>query len=280
MWELLDPVPAGLSRPGRASPSRSTASPRDGAGPGADAAGEEQATAVGARGATRSAPSPSAASPLTVMLAISDAEGGHRVDGWVAPGGRREHRGPDVARGRAASSATTRDGSRCRSSRRGTSSSCRRWGPGPAAAREGRHPRPHPLSAAGDDDAPASGVRPAGCGRWPCPSGLGVRTPGGPARRCRRLVTGHEYQRQAPAGWSATLLRGGVPRVRTRLPPSGAGKRGPSVRAPVTTGGPHDRLSRLRPRPRPTGCTDAPLGGGGRVTPPGLLSERRRPLRT
>lgn len=27
---------------------------------------------------------------LTVMLAISDVEGGHRIDGWVAPGGRRE----------------------------------------------------------------------------------------------------------------------------------------------------------------------------------------------
>ena len=26
---------------------------------------------------------------LTVMIAISDVAGGHRIDGWVAPGGRR-----------------------------------------------------------------------------------------------------------------------------------------------------------------------------------------------
>ena len=33
------------------------------------------------------------------------------------------------------------------------------------------------------------------------------------------LVTGHERQRQAPARWPATLLRGGVPRVTTRPRP-------------------------------------------------------------
>jgi selenocysteine lyase/cysteine desulfurase len=40
------------------------------------------------------------------------------------------------------------------------------------------------------------------------------------------LIPGHEHQRQAPAGWSATLLRGGVPPGKTRPWPSGEGKRG------------------------------------------------------
>jgi len=40
------------------------------------------------------------------------------------------------------------------------------------------------------------------------------------------VSAGHESQRQAPACWAATLLRGGVPRVRTRRRPPARRKRG------------------------------------------------------
>src|SRR5689334_24243072 len=47
------------------------------------------------------------------------------------------------------------------------------------------------------------------------------------------LVTGHERQRQAPARWPATLLRGGVPRVRTRRAAPAVRKRGRPTTCPA-----------------------------------------------
>ena len=48
-------------------------------------------------------------------------------------------------------------------------------------------------------------------------------TAGTPAAR---VGIGHEFQWQAPARWTATLLRGGVLRMRTRSAPVGVDKRG------------------------------------------------------
>src|SRR3954447_15715409 len=47
-------------------------------------------------------------------------------------------------------------------------------------------------------------------------SGPNGRRGAHPAARLGTLLAGHECQRKAPARWPATLLRGGVLRVRTR----------------------------------------------------------------
>lgn len=88
MWERLDPVPAGLA-------DRVVFALEVDGFTAADLDLEllrltqEQATAVGARGADEVRTVTFGSESTTVMLAISEAEGGHRVDGWVAPGGRR-----------------------------------------------------------------------------------------------------------------------------------------------------------------------------------------------
>jgi hypothetical protein len=86
MWETLDPPPDGLlARVGFALQVEDITRDLDvelmrlqqESLAGAGTRGEEVRTVTfGSRS-------------LTVMLAISDVDGGYRVDGWVAPGGRR-----------------------------------------------------------------------------------------------------------------------------------------------------------------------------------------------
>ena len=87
MWELLDPVPAGLA--GRVSFALEVEA--------ITAADldlelmrllEQQTAAVGSRG-DQVRTITFGSTSMTVMLALSDVTGGYRVDGWVAPGGRR-----------------------------------------------------------------------------------------------------------------------------------------------------------------------------------------------
>lgn len=90
MWEQLDPVPPGLA-------DRVTfALAVDGLSD-ADLELElelmrlqqTQSTGAGARGDDEVRTVTFGSESMTVMLAISDVAGGHRIDGWVAPGGRR-----------------------------------------------------------------------------------------------------------------------------------------------------------------------------------------------
>lgn len=88
MWERLDPVPPGLA-------DRVVFALEVDRFDQADLdlellrLTEEQTTGAGARGADEVRTVTFGSESTTVMLAISDADGGHRVDGWVAPGGRR-----------------------------------------------------------------------------------------------------------------------------------------------------------------------------------------------
>ncbi|MGJ7441546.1 hypothetical protein [Aquipuribacter sp. MA13-6] len=90
MWQQLDPVPSGLSE-------RVVFSLEVEAFTGIDLDLElelmrlqqTQSTGVGARGDDEVRTVTFGSESMTVMLAISDVEGGHRIDGWVAPGGRR-----------------------------------------------------------------------------------------------------------------------------------------------------------------------------------------------
>jgi len=87
MWELLDPVPPGLAE-------------RVGFAMGVDALTgadldtelmrlvEEQTAGAGSRG-DQVRTITFGSESMTVVLALSDVGGGYRVDGWVAPGGRR-----------------------------------------------------------------------------------------------------------------------------------------------------------------------------------------------
>ncbi len=56
-----------------------------------------------------------------------------------------------------------------------------------------------------------------------------------PVDQLHSSASGHERQRQAPARWPATLLRGGVLRVTTRLRAIPRSKHGPTP-APVREG--------------------------------------------
>lgn len=90
MWQRLDPVPAGLAE-------RVVFSLEVDALTGADLDLElelmrlqqTQTTGAGARGDDEVRTVTFGSESMTVMLAISDVDGGHRIDGWVAPGGRR-----------------------------------------------------------------------------------------------------------------------------------------------------------------------------------------------
>jgi len=87
MWELLDPVPSGLAaRIGFAlEVEEITAADLDLE---LMRLVEEQTAAVGSRG-DQVRTITFGSDSMTVMLALSDVDGGYRVDGWVAPGGRR-----------------------------------------------------------------------------------------------------------------------------------------------------------------------------------------------
>ena len=88
MWETVDPVPAGLAdRVGFALEVEALTAPGDldlelmrllqQQPAGAGSRGDEVRTITFGSDST------------TVMLALTDVEGGFRVDAWVAPGGRR-----------------------------------------------------------------------------------------------------------------------------------------------------------------------------------------------
>ena len=76
---------------------------------------------------------------------------------------------------------------------------------------------------------------------------------------------GHECQRQAPARWSATLLRGGVLRV-TTWPSRQPRRQARTVAGPGVREGPCDDAHPRPPRPRRTASTlPRPVGAGTRV---------------
>lgn len=89
MWEQVDPVPAGLAD--RAAFALEvhdlTRDDLDLELLRLQAHGSELAGARGGGEPVRTVTFGS--DSITVMLAISEVDGGHRVDGWVAPGGRR-----------------------------------------------------------------------------------------------------------------------------------------------------------------------------------------------
>jgi hypothetical protein len=90
MYDLLDPVPTGLAdRVGFALEVEGLASGADDLDLELMRLVQEESASTGSRGdqvRTITFGSESA----TVMLALTDVEGGFRVDGWVAPGGRRQ----------------------------------------------------------------------------------------------------------------------------------------------------------------------------------------------
>lgn len=88
MWELLDPAPAGLAeRVGFALEVEALTSAED-----LDLElmrlVQEESSSLGSRGDEVRTITFGSES-MTVMLALTDVDGGYRVDGWVAPGGRR-----------------------------------------------------------------------------------------------------------------------------------------------------------------------------------------------
>lgn len=90
MWEQLDPVPTGLAE--RAVFALEVESfSRDDLDTELELMRLQQSESVGAgaRGEEEVRTVTFGSESMTVMLAISDVEGGHRIDGWVAPGGRR-----------------------------------------------------------------------------------------------------------------------------------------------------------------------------------------------
>ncbi len=90
MWERLDPVPSGLADRVAFALEADGLTDDD-----LDLELElmrlqqPQTTGAGARGDDEVRTVTFGSESMTVMLAISDVEGGHRIDGWVAPGGRR-----------------------------------------------------------------------------------------------------------------------------------------------------------------------------------------------
>lgn len=85
MWELLDPVPADLADRAAFALEEDLVA--------ADLEVQllrlqEETGAVGSRG-DRVRTITFGGDALTVMIALSDVDGGYRVDAWVAPGGRR-----------------------------------------------------------------------------------------------------------------------------------------------------------------------------------------------
>lgn len=90
MWDLVDPVPAGLADRAAFALEVHDLTREDLElellrlqSHGSDLAG--------ARGGGEPVRTVTFGSDtVTVMLAISDVDGGHRIDGWVAPGGRRD----------------------------------------------------------------------------------------------------------------------------------------------------------------------------------------------
>ena len=101
----------------------------------------------------------------------------------------------------------------------------------------------------------ATGHRPTGP---PAISDDGNSRPraGGALRPTGSLLAGHECQREAPACWPATLLRGGVLRVTTGPPAPAGGKRGPGAPGPPDPGEslcrspPSAQTAPRKPRPR------------------------------
>ncbi len=89
MWEHLDPVPAGLAdRVAFALEVEGLVAAADDLDLELMRLVQEQPALAGSRGeAVRTITFGSES--LTVMLALGDVAGGFRVDGWVAPGGRR-----------------------------------------------------------------------------------------------------------------------------------------------------------------------------------------------
>ena len=90
MWERLDPGPAGLAERAVFALEVEGFS-RDDLDSELELMRLQQGEAVGAgaRGEDEVRTVTFGSESMTVMLAISDVEGGHRIDGWVAPGGRR-----------------------------------------------------------------------------------------------------------------------------------------------------------------------------------------------
>ncbi|WP_380168006.1 hypothetical protein [Jannaschia sp. R86511] len=90
MWERLDPVPAGLAERAVFALEVGSFGPDD-----LDTELElmrlqqSDLAGAGARGDDAVRTVTFGSESMTVMLAISDVDGGHRIDGWVAPGGRR-----------------------------------------------------------------------------------------------------------------------------------------------------------------------------------------------
>ena|GEM_PF-212396 len=90
MWEQLDPVPSGLAdRVAFALEVDGLSDDELELELELMRLQETQTTGAGARGDDEVRTVTFGSESMTVMLAISDVEGGHRIDGWVAPGGRR-----------------------------------------------------------------------------------------------------------------------------------------------------------------------------------------------